>query len=382
MSLFKVCKLLLCVIACVVMGSAHATQIKVLSEIPKTSIVEVKQTFNLGDADTLAFARDQNLKNAKLAVAERFGSYIERITVVEKDSLTKDEIKSIAVAHVTLLSNKQHINSENGHVSLTSTINFEVDKAKIKESIADIKNDESLKLDLAKIKKEHQDLKSDYYKLSNNKIEDYADQLSKDLNAALVSSKMNFNDDELLDISKLHMTDYERVKNKIFQVFNEITEIADVSYSSPHFTLDGKNKDHTRITTDVTWNINKDKLINNLKPYFKVRYSKLARSVNIYYRDSHPNVYSKQVLRELFDKRICLQGDLYNRGTPCFKNTIAYARDDMDGSNFAIYLDSGRKVRQFNWLFKTSKLSQSSSITSSFQLRNSVKKFQPVGGID
>lgn len=86
-------------------------------------------------------------------MAERFGSYIERITVVEKDSLTKDEIKSIAVAHVTLLSNKQRINSENGHVSLTSTINFEVDKAKIKESIADIKNGESLKLDLDKIKK-------------------------------------------------------------------------------------------------------------------------------------------------------------------------------------------------------------------------------------
>ncbi|WP_318444849.1 hypothetical protein [Photobacterium leiognathi] len=382
MSLFKVCKLLLCVISCVVMVSAHATQIKVLSEIPKTAIVEVKQTFNLGDADTLAFARDQNLKNAKLAVAERFGSYIERITVVEKDSLTKDEIKSIAVAHVTLLSNKQRINSENGHVSLTSTINFEVDKAKIKESIADIKNGESLKLDLAKIKKEHQDLKSDYYKLSNNKIEDYADQLSKDLNAALVGSKMNFNDDELLDISKLHMTDYERVKNKIFQVFNEINEIADVSYSSPHFTLEGKNKDHTRIITEVTWNINKDKLINKLKPYFKVRYSKLARSINIYYRDSHPNVYSKQVLRELFDKRICLQGDLYNRGTPCFKNTIAYARDDMNGSNFAIYLDSGRKVRQFNWLFKTSTLSKSTSITSKFQLTNSVKKFQPPGGID
>lgn len=381
MSLFKECKLLLCVIACVVMGSAHATQIKVLSEIPKTAIVEVKQTFNIGDADTLAFARVQNLKNAKLAVAERFGSYIERITVVEKDSLTKDEIKSIAVAHVTLLSNKQHINSENGHVSLTSTIKFEVDKAKIKESIADIKNGESLKLELAKIKKENQDLKFYSLKLSYVNIEDYEEQLSKDLNAALVGSNMNFNDGELLDISKLHINDYERIKNKIFQVFNEINDIADVSYSSPHFTLEGKNKDYTRITTDVTWKINKDKLIKKLKPYFKVRYEKMSNTVRIYYRDSHPNVYSKQVLRELFDKKICLSGYLYNRETSCLGKTTAYARDDMQGSNFAIYLDSGRKVRQLTWLNKTSKLSKSTSITSKFHLRNG-KKFRPLGGID
>ena len=62
MSLFKVCKLLLCVIACVVMGSAHATQIKVLSKIPKTAIVKVKQTFSLGDEVRRAAYEDAHNK--------------------------------------------------------------------------------------------------------------------------------------------------------------------------------------------------------------------------------------------------------------------------------------------------------------------------------
>ncbi|WP_305810541.1 hypothetical protein [Photobacterium leiognathi] len=75
-----------------------------------------------------------------------------------------------------------------------------------------------------------------------NKIEIYADQLSNDLNAEIFDSKMNFNDGESLDISKIHITDYERVRNKILKVLNEIYEVADVSYSIPHFSVEGKIK--------------------------------------------------------------------------------------------------------------------------------------------
>lgn len=85
----------------------------------------------LGDDDSPQKGRDEARNEAKRAVSEQAGTYIESYTEVRNASLTVDEIKTLSANIVRILDEKESRSMVGGCMKVSVTITAEVDTVNI-----------------------------------------------------------------------------------------------------------------------------------------------------------------------------------------------------------------------------------------------------------
>lgn len=124
----------------------------------------------MGDDDSPQLARDEARNEAKRAVTEKAGTYIESYSVVNNATLTTDEIKMIS-ANVVKIIDEQESRTMEGNsmkVSLTITAEVDTDGIDLQSIMQERTKDSAAHSELIRLQKENEALQRQLQNMSQN----------------------------------------------------------------------------------------------------------------------------------------------------------------------------------------------------------------------
>jgi hypothetical protein len=115
----------------------------------ETQTITATHTYMMGDNDSKNDARRMCFLEAKRAVLEKAGIFIESFSEVKNFQLTKDQINSYTAAVLSVETVKEDFRASNGQNTITLTVKADVDTSEVRKRLAAIVTDKGLQEKIA-----------------------------------------------------------------------------------------------------------------------------------------------------------------------------------------------------------------------------------------
>jgi hypothetical protein len=142
-------RLLACVVLCL---AAHAAVSQASAEV---RTVNARGSHLMGERDTKEEAVRLAVESAKRNALEQVATYLESVTVVNGENVTKDEIRSFTAGLVIVLDQRMTTKADGGGVVVEVELLAQIDTEEASHAIARLRKNEEARGQLAALKREN-----------------------------------------------------------------------------------------------------------------------------------------------------------------------------------------------------------------------------------
>lgn len=133
-------------------------------------VISSQGEFRMGDRDTREDAMRLATEAAKRNALEQVATYLESVTVVEGDDITKDEIKTYTAGLILVLDQRANVWLDGDDVVVTVDLTSQINTEDVAQAILALRENESARHQLATLKTEidelHQELEAANFSLA------------------------------------------------------------------------------------------------------------------------------------------------------------------------------------------------------------------------
>ena len=283
----KVMKAIYCLILLSLANTALADYSEIITNTDAELVIEIEQSYILGDSDTKIDARNIALQQAKQKAAEMAGSYVESERIIENDTIKYENIRTISTA-LMQTKVKDEVLSVNdlGQVQITLTAITSLDKSSILAKLGLLEDDNQKQQQVNYLQQENDRLQQELGELNKKLATFQQSQQSGTIQAkprqelaqrrdeiftAIEQNKNSisaiFERGTLLAMAKQGSQDFEAAKIDIStNVWNYVVNNTDVSLGEPKFLDNGDGTYNIEIKVD--WLIKPGPILRVLNKYF------------------------------------------------------------------------------------------------------------------
>jgi uncharacterized membrane protein YgcG len=187
--------------------------VSTVSVSAEVRVISSQGEFRMGDRDTREAAMRLATEAAKRNALEQVATYLESVTVVEGDDITKDEITTYTAGLILVLDQQANVWIDGDSVVVTVDLTSQIDTEEVAQAILALRENESARHQLTTLKTE-------------------IDELHRELEAANLSLAAAITDEEAQQASVQRQDILNRVQSNamVSQIWTDWVIVAPVGY--------------------------------------------------------------------------------------------------------------------------------------------------------
>ena len=169
------------------------------SALAAENVYTADATYTGGDADTPAIAEQRALDEARRRALEQAGVFIQSMTIVSNNQVTKDEVMMLTAGIVKTIIVKQSRTLNGNSIDYYARVNCTIDDAEIKRIQEQAVSNKELLKQLAAAKDDYQKIKLDNERLQAQLVHAATPQETQQISQQITVNEEQFTANQLLE---------------------------------------------------------------------------------------------------------------------------------------------------------------------------------------